>query len=393
MAFKSIALAHKLANKFVLVRLDTNIPLQGKRVLDDSKLRMAVPTIRLLERKGARLILLGHLGRPGGKTSAKLSLKPIGYALGKILRQPVKVLPLHAGVETVRRQAEQGLVLLENVRFDKGEDNNDQTFARQIARLGQFYVNEAFACSHRASATIVSLAKKLPSFAGLNLLHEVAALEMVRLNGAKPVVAVIGGAKISDKLPAITKLLPRLSAVLVGGGVANTLLKARGFNVGKSLVDASELKLARQLIKKAGKKLLMPLDVVVDNKRTKKTEAWLRPVEQIKSSEKVVDLGTATCRLYAKHLKKAKTIFWAGPLGMIEEAKWRHATLALGRLVSALAGRKAYVVVGGGETAGFFNQHNLTVDFISTGGSAMLDFLANEPMPGLIALGYRAIKQ
>ena len=388
MSLRSIAEVKHLSGKTVLVRIDTNVPLKGKHVVDDSRLREAVPTIRFLERKGAKVILLGHLGRPAGKVVTSLSLKPVGYALGKILRQPVKVLPFTMRPEAIRRAAAAGVVLLENIRFHKGEDSNSQLFARTLSHLGQIYVNEAFSCSHRPSASLVSLARKLPSAAGFQLINEVNSLERVRRRGVKPVVAMIGGAKISDKLPVIKKLSPRSAAVLVGGGVASTLLKAKGYKVGKSLVDAAAAKAAKALCRVAGKKLILPLDVVVDNVDTAPAEARLRRVNQIRNNERIVDLGTASCRLYAKHLKKARTIFWSGPLGLVEEPNWQHATLALGRLVAALARRKAYVVVGGGDTVGFFHQHGLEVDFFSTGGSAMLEFLASEDLPGLIALGY-----
>lgn len=389
MPLRSIASAKNLKGKIALVRIDTNVPLEGKHVLDDSRLREAVPTIRLLERKGAGIILIGHLGRPAGRIVSGLSLKPIGYVLGKLLRQPVKVLALSMPPEAIREQASKGVVLLENIRFNKGEDNNSQELARTLASLGHLYVNEAFSCSHRVSASVVALSRKLPSFAGLSLIHEVESLERVRRGDLKPVVAVIGGAKIGDKLPAIEKLLPRLSAVLVGGGVANTFLKAKGFKIGKSLINEAEIKEAKRLIKRAGKKLVLPMDVVIDRVGTKRPEAWLKKINEITPGDRIVDIGTESCILYARHFKKARTIFWSGPLGLAEQPNWQHATLALGRLVSALARRRVYVVVGGGETAGFFHQHGLEADFFSTGGGAMLEFLGGEDLPGLSALGYR----
>ncbi|HCM45230.1 MAG TPA: phosphoglycerate kinase [Candidatus Veblenbacteria bacterium] len=392
MQLKSIFQAKNLKGKTVLVRIDTNVPLKGKHVLDDSRLRLAVPTIRFLQRHGAYIILIGHLGRPAGKVVPSLSLKPVGYTLGKILRQPVKVLTLSSKPEVIKNESKKGLVLVENIRFDKGEDNNSQLLARSLARLGQIYVNEAFSFSHRATASMVSLPKKLPSYAGLALINEINSLENISHKGKKPVVAVIGGAKISDKLPVIEKLLPRLSAVLVGGGVANTLLRAKGLKIGKSLIDNKEIKDGKKLIKRAGKKLILPVDVVVDNVSTKRLEARLKMVNKLMTSDKIVDLGTETCRVYAKYIKKAKTIFWGGPLGLVEESKWRHATLALGRLASARARRQVFVVVGGGDTVGFFHQHNLVVDFFSAGGSAMLNFLAGEEMPGLTSIGYRRPK-
>lgn len=388
MVFQSITTAKRLRDKIVLVRIDTNVPLGGRRVLDDTRLRQAVPTLRLLERRGAKMILLGHLGRPGGQVKESLSLKPIGYALGKLLRQPVRVLPPTATPPQIKQQVNQSLVMLENMRFNKGEDENSPVFTKFLAQLGHLYVNEAFSCSHRSSASLVGLPHRLPSFAGLSLVHEIESLERVRRNGQRPVVAIIGGAKIVDKLPVIEKLLPRLSAILIGGGVANTFLKARGYQIGSSLIDKSEVSLAKHLLKRAGRKIILPVDVVVDNIRTRRPEAWLKKPSDLGIRDKIVDIGTGSCVVYAQYLKKAKTIFWSGPLGQIEQPNWQHATLALGRLVSARANNLAYVVVGGGETVSFFHQHGLRADFFSTGGSAMLKFLAGEKLPALAALGY-----
>ncbi len=389
MAMTPVTEAKRLAGKTVLVRIDADVPLEGKRVLDDSRLRACLPTLRYLERKHARIVLLGHLGRPGGKPDRALSLKPIGHYLGKLLRQPVHVLPLELGVRAIKAAAQRGVVLLENVRFYPGEGAGEVTFAKTIAKLGQLYVNEAFSVAHRRDASVAVLPKLLPAYAGLSLAAEVAALVRVQKAGAKPVVAVIGGAKVADKLPVISKLLPRLKAVLVGGGVANTLLAAKKLSVGRSLVGSEELTEARKLLRRAGKKLVLPVDVVVDKVSTKRHEAALRPTRSVRPGERIVDVGTETCRLYAGYLKEAATVFWSGPLGLVEEPSWRHATLALGRLVASQARRRTYVVVGGGDTAAFFHQHGLHVDYVSSGGGAMLAFLAGEVLPGLKALGYR----
>lgn len=389
MPFRVISEADRLAGKLVLVRLDTNVPLKGNKIEDDTRLREALPTIRFLERRGAKIILVGHLGRPEGKKVASLSLKPIGYALGKLLKQPVKVLPLSMGAEALHREAKRGLVLLENIRFEKGEDKNDAALARSLARLADVYVNEAFSVSHRAAASLVGITKYLPSYAGLHLAHEVAALQQVRKSGHKPVVVIIGGAKVADKLPVISKLLPRVAAVLVGGGVANTFLAAKGVRVGKSLVDKAALKPAKLLLRRAGKKLFLPQDVITDRVGTKRHEVMWRDVAKVSASERIVDLGTRTTQAYAVQLKRARTILWAGPLGLAEVREWAHASLALGRLVTARSGGRAYSLVGGGDTVHFFHQHDLTADHLSTAGGALLDLLAGAKLPGLTALGWR----
>lgn len=389
MGVKFITEVGRLQGKVALVRLDTNVPLKGKKIVDDVRLRESLPTLRLLERHHARPVLIGHLGRPQGKKLASLSLKPIGYALGKLLKQPVKVLPLAMGADAIRREAKKGVVLLENIRFERGEDENTAALARQLAQLGDLYVNEAFSVSHRAAASVVGITKHLPSYAGLRLAAEVAALAAVRTARQKPVVAVVGGAKVADKLPVIAELIPKLSAVLVGGAVANTFLAAAGYRVGKSLVDAAVAKQAKAVLKRAGKKLVLPLDVIVDRVGTKKREVTWRASSDVRAGERIVDLGTRTAQLYAQHLKRARTVFWSGTLGLAEEHEWAHATLALGRLVAAQAQRRTYVVVGGGDTAAFFHQHSLATDYVSSAGGAMLDFLAGEKLPGLVALGYR----
>lgn len=388
MPLRTIAQAKKLAGKVALVRLDANVPLKGNKIQDDSRLREALPTLRYLERHGAHVILVGHLGRPAGKLVAKLSLKPIGYALGKLLRQPVKVLPLALGPKALRKAAQQGVVMLENIRFEPGEESNDPKLGKQLAALADVFVNEAFSVSHRRAASLVEVARHLPSYAGFGLTAEVEALERIRKMGVKPVVAVIGGAKVADKLPVIVKLLPRVKAVLTGGGVGNTFLAAKGYKVGKSLIDTEALPAAKALLRRASKKIVWPVDVITDAVTTKKHESSWRAADEIKNNERVVDLGTRTTLLYAEFLKQAKTIFWSGPIGIVEEHTWSHATSALAKLAAARAKRAAYVLVGGGDTVNFFHQHNLEVDHFSLAGGAMLEFLAGDKLPGLTALGY-----
>ncbi len=386
---KTVSEAKNLSGKFALVRIDTNVPLEGKKVADDSRLRQVVPTLRFLERKGAHIILVGHLGRPKSAKEISLSLKPIGYHLGKLLKKPVKVVELSRGVKDIRRMALDGPVLLENIRFEKGEEENSLSLSKQLAALAHLFVNEAFSVSHRKAASLVGVAKLLPAYAGFQLVTEVDALTVVQKRGKKPVVAVVGGAKVGDKLPVIARLLSRLSAVLVGGAVANTFLAAKGYPLAKSLVDRAEVAEAKRILKKAKQKLVLPVDVIADRTTTKRAEATWRRVDEVKAKDRVVDLGTETTRLYATYIKQAQTVFWSGPLGLVENPMWSHATLALGRLTAARARGRAYVIVGGGDTVSFFHKHDLQVDYVSLAGSAMLDFLAGDKLPGLTALGYR----
>ena len=390
MPYRLISEISKLSGKTALVRLDTNVPMAGKKVVDDSRLQAALPTLRWLERHGAKIVIVGHLGRPAGQTVASLSLRPIGYLLGKLLRQPVKVLSLESGPQAVRRAAKSGPVLLENIRFEAGEESNSTALANQLAQVADLYVNEAFSVSHRRAASLVGVASKLPSYAGFHLAAEVEALARISRQGKKPVVAVIGGAKVRDKLPVIVKLLPRLAVVLTGGAVANTFLAARGYKIGQSLVDKGMLSTARKLLRQAGQKIILPVDVVVDEVSTKKPEAKWRKINEIKKNESIFDVGTTTAQLYAPYLKSAQTIFWSGTLGRAEQPQWRHATEALASVAAAHARGPAWVVVGGGDTVAFFHQKKLWVDHVSLAGGAMLAFLAGAKLPGLAALGYYA---
>ncbi len=388
MAIKLLTDSTHLNRRLALVRIGCDVPMVGKKVVDDSRLREILPTVRFLERKHARIILAGHLGRPQGKAVSALSLKPIGYALGKLLRHKVKVMPLD-NPHAIRQVAKTNIVLLENLRFNPGEDKNDKIFAKTLANLADLYVNEAFSVCHRASASLVGVTKYLPSYAGFNLAAEVAALQKIKQHGQRPVVAIIGGAKTADKLPVIAKLLPRVKVILTGGGVANTFLAAKGYKLGSSLVDKSVVPAAKRLLRLSKGRIILPIDVIVQKSgNRKKTHDWCM-VDKITGQDKIVDLGTATTQLYAALVKEAKTIFWSGPLGLIEEPVSAHASLALGRLVSARSHRHSFVLIGGGDTTAFFHKHELTVSQVSTAGGALLDFLSGNSLPGLKALGYR----
>lgn len=389
MTFQTIDKAKRLNKKYVLVRLDTNVPMRGKKILDETRLKAALPTLRYLERKKAKIIIISHLGRPNGKEVVSLSLKPIGYALGKLLKRPVKVLPFAKGIKSIRAEADKNIVLLENIRFYKGEDDNSVSLAKDLAKLGNVYINDAFSVSHRVSASLVGLPKLLPSFAGFNLAAEIDALEKIKKAKGKNLVIVVGGAKVADKLPVIKKLLPKAAAVLVGGGVANNFLKAKKISVGKSLVDDSVMTATRSILRLDKKKLVLPIDLICDSTRTKQPDAIWRELKEVKPYERIVDIGPKTCQLYATHIKKAKLVFWSGPLGWIEEKNWSHGTLALARLIDSKVGRHIYALAGGGETVPFFLKHRLTMDYFSTAGSALLEFLAGEKLPALKAIGYK----
>lgn len=382
---RSIAEEHSLRGKFVLLRVDVNVPLKGKKIVDDSRLRAILPTIRLLEKRKAHIILVGHLGRPKAREES-LSLKPIGYHLGKLLKKPVRVLSLARGAAEVRLAAASGLVFLENIRFEKGEDENSSLLAKKLASLADIYVNEAFSVSHRKAASMVGITKYLPAYAGLSLVDELRSLEQIKYKGKRPVIAIIGGAKVADKLAVIKYLLPKVDVVLTGGAVANTFMRAAGVEVGKSLVDEKVIAQAKAILLAARERLIVPHDVVVDNTKTLKHEHGWCLDSQVGQADRILDIGPQTARVYNSYLTGARTILWAGPLGMTEELKYAQASLVIGRTVSQRARAGAFVLIGGGETATFFHQQKLWVNHISLAGSALLEFLAGKKLPGIEAL-------
>ncbi len=385
MKLKVINQAKNLKGKRVLVRVDFNVPMKRAKILDDARIIASLPTIRFLEReKVKQIILVSHLGRPQGKVVKSLSLLPQTLELSRLLRHPVKLFNLSKAKGKLFNQ--ERIVLLENIRFDRREEKNDKNFIKKLAILGDIFINDALSVSHRTAASVSGVARVLPSYAGLNLAHEVLFLDKVLQKPVKPLVVVIGGVKIEDKLPVINKLAIIASQVLVGGAVANTFLAAKGLLVGKSLVDKKFIPEARKILKKFSKKIILPKDVVVDVVGTKKKETKLISVFDVQKNYCLYDLGVSTVREYSSYLKHAKTVLWAGVLGKTEDKLYAHASLALGRLVSSKARGPALVVVAGGDTASFFHQYGLWVDYLSFAGGAALKFLAGDKLPGLAPL-------
>lgn len=363
-----------LAGKRVILRIVADVPYDLKHqpvVLDDYRLRQVLSTIHYLLDYGASIVLISHLGHPdkSGIVDKKESLEPIYAHLSKLLRRPINFAPSLFSIETqgmIKNLKAGEIIALENLRFDSGEAKNSRTFAAKLARYGDLYVNDAFSVSHRNSASVVAITDLLPSYGGLLLEREVQVLSNLMKHPARPYVAVIGGVKISDKMPTIKQFLHRAEKVLVGGGVANTLLKASGINVKDSIIDGEGQETAKQILRMSKGKLILPVDFV-----------W--------QGKSIVDIGPETRRQFLKHLKPAKTIFWSGPLGKVEDAKYSHGTSEMAR---AIAHEGATTVVGGGDTVSFINQLSLAsaFSFVSTGGSATLEYLSGAVLPGLKAL-------
>lgn len=373
----------------VLLRLDVNVPVVRGKIQDDYRLRRSLPAIKQLLAKKVGIIIVGHLGRPDGKRVPADSLKPIAAWFGRVLHRDVPLYdPFRTPKDFDRIQAlgRSHVCFLENLRFYPGEEANDVNFASALACLADAYVNDAFGVCHRTGASVVQLAKLLPSAAGPLLQAEVAALETVTRHPQRPLVAVVGGAKLGTKLPLLRQLLERCDRVLVGGAMANTLLAAVGHAVGASPVEKELLPSLRQLIRRHGHrhKLILPIDVV---STCSGRECKVVQVGHTGRRDLNHDIGPLTRQLFAERIAWAKTVAWNGPLGLFEQPEFSHGTSAV---AAAVAKSKGFTVAGGGETVQALQQLGLAhrLSFVSTGGGAMLAFLAGERLPGLAALGY-----
>lgn len=396
---RSIKEAKALRGKRVLVRVDFNVPLVKGKIgrEEDWRLRKTLPTIEYLMKHGARVILASHLGRPDGKKDAKLKMDAVAKRLAVLLHREVAKIGECVGPKVqkaVESLKDGGILLLENLRFNPGEEDNDPKFAKQLAALADAYVNDSFATCHRAAASLVAITKELPSYAGLLLLEEVEALKRVMAKPARPHLVVMGGAKVSSKIGTIENLLTIADRILLGGALANPFYQASGFGIGKSICGAEDLEAAKRLMRlPEARKLILPHDVVIGNPADLAVRAQVRelrraPFDLCGPDEAILDIGPKTVSAYASYLRSAKTIIWNGPLGWFEVPKFSHGTMALGRLIAARSKGRTFGVVGGGESVMALEKTGLMdcVDHVSTGGGAMLEFLEGKELPGLKAL-------
>ncbi|HZV02595.1 MAG TPA: phosphoglycerate kinase [Planctomycetota bacterium] len=378
-----------LKGKRVFVRVDFNVPIEKGRIEDDFRIRSAVPTIEKILAAGGRAVLASHLGRPDGKPDPEASMKPVADLLGKIIGRKVAFSNAVVGpiAEAATKKLESGDVLvIENVRFEAGEKKNDPAFAQALAKLGDVYVNDAFGACHRKDASIVGVPKLLPSAAGLLVQAEVEHLAPLREGSCpRPFVVVLGGAKLGDKIPVLDALAPRVEKLLVGGGMAYTLLKAQGNKVGKSKVDDTILDTARAILGKAGDKLLLPVDHQVA--RGIDDHADYDVVDEVPDGVMGLDIGPRTIAEFAKHLRGAKTVFWNGPMGVFEKPPFHLGTLFVATYLAG-RGHATRTVVGGGDSASAVRQLELAekMAFVSTGGGASLEFVQGAELPGIAAL-------
>ena len=378
-----------VAGKRVLVRVDLNVPLdKAGNVTDDTRIRAALPTIQYLCDKGARVILCSHLGRPKGKVADEFRLTPVAKRLSELLGMPVVKTDDCIGPEvekTVAAMQPGDVVLLENLRFYAEEEANAPDFAKKLAALADVFVNDAFGTAHRAHASTEGVTHYLPAVAGFLMERELTFLGKALAAPARPFVAVLGGAKVSDKIGVIENLLPKVDQLIVGGGMANTFFKALGYEVGDSLVEADKLDVAKDLLKRGGKKLLLPVDVVIADAFTADAKHKTVAVDKVPAGWRILDIGPKSIEAFKAVLSKARTVVWNGPMGVFEFPAFAAGTVALARV---LAETDATTIIGGGDSAAAVEQAGVAdkMTHISTGGGASLEFLEGRVLPGVAAL-------
>ncbi|CAA9526195.1 MAG: Phosphoglycerate kinase [uncultured Thermomicrobiales bacterium] len=387
---KQTVAAADVAGKRVLLRVDFNVPLDGGAISDDTRIRAALPTIRLLRERGARVVLISHLGRPKGRRTDTLSLRPIAARVSELLGGvPVRFIDQVVG--EVAESAAAGLadgdvLLLENLRFEHGEERNDPDLAQALARLGDIFVNDAFGAAHRAHASTSGVTAYLPAYAGLLLEAEVAALGGLLDAPERPFVAILGGAKVSDKLAVIGNLLRKVDAILVGGGMANTFLLAQGHEIGSSLAERERVPEAIRLLDEAnhyGVELALPSDLIVAPDLDAAGHAVAAAA--IPADAAAFDIGPQTSGRFADRIVSARTVFWNGPMGVFEKPGFATGTITVAEAVAACTG---FTVVGGGDSVAALELAGLAdrVSHVSTGGGASLEFVEGKTLPGIAAL-------
>lgn len=377
-----------IKGKRVLMRVDFNVPMQGGKVTDDKRIKASLPTIQYVLDQGASLVLMSHLGRPKGGPDPEFSLKAASEVLASLLGKPVQMAPDCVGpeVEKLAKALKPGQVLmLENTRFHAGEEKNDMALAKQMAALGDVYVNDAFGSAHRAHSSTEGVAHFLPAVSGFLMEQELEYLGRATSNPEHPYIAILGGAKISDKIAVVENLLTKCDRLIIGGGMANTFLAAKGYNMQDSLVEASSVETAKAIMGKAGNKLLLPVDAVVADKFEAEADSKVSDADKVPAGWRIMDIGPKSVEQFQAALKGAKLIVWNGPMGVFEMPKFAEGTFAIGELLAASG---ATTVIGGGDSASAVKKAGVAkqMTHVSTGGGASLEFLEGKELPGVAAL-------
>lgn len=388
-----------VSGKTVLVRADLNVPMQDGRVTDATRIARLVPGLLELANRGAKVVVISHFGRPKGVAKRDLSLRAVADALAEIAERPVVFGPDCIGPEAreaVGRVPPGGLAVLENLRFHPGEEADDPAFAQQLAALGDFYVNDAFSCSHRAHASTAAIAGLLPSFAGPLMVAEIAALQSALEVPKRPTVAIVGGAKVSTKLPVLNNLIGKVDHLVVGGGMANTFLLVDGISVGKSLAETDLVETAREVVRTAsdrGCEIHLPIDVAVAPEFKSGVNSTIVPVDAVPADQMILDVGPETVAAVSGVIDGCRTLLWNGPLGAFEIDPFHEGTFAVAKHVAARTRDGQLIsVAGGGDTVAVLNGAGVTDDFtyVSTAGGAFLEWLEGKELPGVAALAAAA---
>jgi len=377
--------------KRVFVRVDFNVPMADGAITDETRIRAAIPTIEYLVEQGAKVILASHLGRPKGEVKEDMRLTAVGVRLAELMGKPVTKLDESIGQvveEAVASMHDGDLLLLENVRFHAGEEKNDSTLAQQFAQLADIYVNDAFGAAHRAHASTEGIAKHIPAVSGFLMQKELDVLGKALSNPEHPFTAIIGGAKVKDKIGVIESLLEKVDHLIIGGGLSFTFIKAQGYDIGKSLLEEDKIELAKSFIEKAkakGVQLHMPVDAVVANEFSQDAEIQIVDVDAIPADWMGLDIGPKTAANYAEVIKNSKLIIWNGPMGVFEMDKFANGTKTVADAMATTAG---YTVIGGGDSAAAVEKFEVAdkMDHISTGGGASLELMEGKELPGIVAL-------
>ena len=383
----------ELKEKRVLIRVDLNVPISDGKVSDNSRIKKIIPLITNLIEKKAKIILISHLGRPKGKVDKKLSLKPVALALEKLVKTKIEFFEKSYGPETIEKSKKikpGEILLLENIRFNKEEELNAKSFAKELSKIGDIYINEAFSCSHRAHASVCEITNHIDSFAGKMLIEEVNLIKMLTSNPQKPVTCIIGGSKISSKIGILTNLIKKIQTIVIVGAMANNFIKYKGFKIGNSLVEENQDNLVKSILKQceiSNCNIVIPKDVIVSKNHN--TKGQLKNLDELDDADIILDIGEKTCETISKSIDDSKTVLWNGPAGYFEVKDFSFGSKKIAKKISENTKNRSLIsIAGGGDTVAAINRFGCSDGFtyISTAGGAFLELLEGKILPGIKVL-------